>query len=218
MKEVIAHGVSLRRSELWKKIRMEEPKPDDVSDRTWKSLKRELESPATVRKQENCSRANASRVNFDRTGPSGEVGVCQRLPRRFGRSPDPEEVTFEMAQDKGYGGRSKRNEPSQNVMHARQMVAVTMEDGSISGRSGHEQRESPGRDSSPPPTSDVPHEFGVKENTNVELAQDKEVASGVLGISKEQLAQHPMVICMMQRLEALEVRHILPTLRGETSQ
>lgn len=79
VKEVIARGVTLRRSELWKKIRLEEPKPDDVSDWTWRSLARQLESPATIRKSESCSRANASRVNFGTTGPSGEVGVGERL-------------------------------------------------------------------------------------------------------------------------------------------
>ena len=67
--------MTLRRSELWKKIRLEEPKPEDVSDRTWRSLARQLESPTTIRKAGICSRANASRVNFGRTSPSGEVGV-----------------------------------------------------------------------------------------------------------------------------------------------
>lgn len=110
VKEVIARGVSLRRSELWKKIRNKEPKPLDVTDRAWRSLKRELENPATIRKSISCSKANASRVNFGRTGPSGEVGVRERLRKMLRRSPDPEEIQFEMARDKGYGGRSKRKQ------------------------------------------------------------------------------------------------------------
>ena len=110
VKEVIARGVSLRRSELWKKIRNKEPKPQDVTDRAWRSLKRELENPATIKKSISCSKANASRVNFGRTGPSGEVGVRERLRKMLRRSPDPEEIQFEMARDKGYGGRSKRKQ------------------------------------------------------------------------------------------------------------
>ena len=110
VKEVIARGVSLRRSELWKKIRNKEPKPLDVTDRAWRSLKRELENPATIRKSISCSKANASRVNFGRTGPSREVGVRERLRKMLRRSPDPEEIQFEMARDKGYGGRSKRKQ------------------------------------------------------------------------------------------------------------
>ena len=101
--------MSLRRSELWKKIRQDEPKPEDVSDRTWRSLAKELENPATIRKAEACSRPMQARLNFGRTGPSGEVGVRERLRNRFRRSPDPDEVQFEMVRDKGYGGRSKRN-------------------------------------------------------------------------------------------------------------
>ena len=120
VKEVIARGVSLRRAELWKKIRNNEPKPEDVSDRTWRSLKRELENPATIRKLHNCSKANASRMNFGRTGPSGEVGVRERLRKRLRRSPYPEEIRFEMARDKGYGRRSKRMQNEDNVMHGSQ--------------------------------------------------------------------------------------------------
>ena len=131
VKEVIAQGVTLRRFELWRKIRLEDPKPEDVSDRTWRSLARQLESPATIRKAEICSRANASRVNFGRTGPSGEVGVRERLRRQLKRSPEPEEVRFEMARNKGYSGRSKRNMNSDNIMHGSRNAGVSLEDEEI---------------------------------------------------------------------------------------
>ena len=116
VKEVIARGVCLRRAELWKRITRKEPKPEDVSDRTWRSLSRELDNPATKLKSQNCSRANAARVNFGRTGPSGEVGVREKLRRRLRRSPEPHEVHFEMARDKGYAGRSKRLRIDSNDM------------------------------------------------------------------------------------------------------
>ena len=85
-------------------------KTSRCADRAWRSLKRELENPATIRKSISCSKANASIVNFGRTGPSGEVGVRERLRKMLRRSPDPEEIQFEMARDKGYGGRSKRKQ------------------------------------------------------------------------------------------------------------
>lgn len=68
VKEVIARGVSLRLAELWRKIRGNEPKPEDVTDRAWKSLKKELQNPASIHKSMMCSKANASRINFGRTG------------------------------------------------------------------------------------------------------------------------------------------------------
>ena len=64
--------------------------------------------PATQRKSLMCSKANAARVNFGRTGPSGEVGIRERLCRQFRRSPHPEEIGLEMSRDKGYGGQCKR--------------------------------------------------------------------------------------------------------------
>lgn len=60
--------MTLRRSELRKKIKLEEPKLDDVSNRTWRSLAQQLESPTTIRMVEKCSRANASRVNLAEPG------------------------------------------------------------------------------------------------------------------------------------------------------
>ena len=129
VKDVIARGVSLRRSELWRKIRLQDPKLEDVSNRAWRSLTKELQNPTTIRKSEACSRGNASRLNFGRTGPSGEVGVRERLKKRNKRSPDPEEVQFEMARDRGYGGRSKRHKNSENVMHGRNLAGkATLEE------------------------------------------------------------------------------------------
>lgn len=167
---------------------MGSPKPDDVSDRTWQSLKKELESPATIKKQESCTRANASRVNFGRTVPSGEVGMHERLQKLFYRSPDPKEISFEMARNKGYGGRSKRKEPSENVMHERQVASVTLEDGQIGSRSGHDEGESRSRENSPPASCHAPVDTTVKENPYVDTTTDKVTASRVLSISEEQIA------------------------------
>ena len=54
VKEVIAHGLTLRHAELWKKIRNGEAKPIGISDRIWHMLERQLDNPASIRKSENC--------------------------------------------------------------------------------------------------------------------------------------------------------------------
>lgn len=117
VKEVIARGVTLRRVDLWKKIRNGQAKFHGVLDRSWRTLERQLDNLASIKKSENCRRANACRLNFGKTGPSGEIGVRQRKKWKFRRSPNPEEVSFEMSRDKGYGGRHKRIDDSENVMH-----------------------------------------------------------------------------------------------------
>ena len=100
-------------------MRLDQPKPEDVY-RSWRSLAKELQNPATIRKAKACSRANGSRLNFGRTGPSCEVGVRNRLKKQYRRSPNPDEVQFEMARDKGYGGLSKRKLESDNIIHEEQ--------------------------------------------------------------------------------------------------
>ena len=201
VKEVIAQGVMLRRSELWKKIRLKEPKPEDVSNKTWRSLARQLESPATIRKVEICSRANASRVNFGRTGPSREVGMRERLRRQMKRSPDPEEVRFEMAQNKGYNGRSKRNKTPVNIMHGSWNAGVHLEDEEIRHNSQHTQGISPRHDSSAPGRSDDRAQFHDDNATCLQFARKIDVQSGIMSISEEQFAQHPMKLKLMHRLE-----------------
>ena len=48
VKEAIAQGVTLRRVKLWKRIRNGEPKPSGISDRTWCTLERQLDNPASI--------------------------------------------------------------------------------------------------------------------------------------------------------------------------
>jgi len=49
----------------------------------------------SIRKLENCRKANASRVNFGRTDPLGEVEVQNSLKRILRRSPDLDEIRVE---------------------------------------------------------------------------------------------------------------------------
>jgi len=95
-----------------------------------------LQSPTNIRKSQSCSYANASRVNFGRIGPSGEVGVRERLRRKLRRSPHPEEIRFEMAHNKGYGGQYKHKKKYMNVMHDREGIGqLALEGAPIHGPS-----------------------------------------------------------------------------------
>ncbi len=71
VKEVEVCRVTLHLAKIWKKIQNNKSKPDQC----WQSMERQLKSPTTIRKSKNCNRANATKVNFNRIGPLGEVGV-----------------------------------------------------------------------------------------------------------------------------------------------
>ena len=129
VKEVIARGMTLRRAELWKRIREKKSKPQKLSDRSWQTLRKQMQSPAGIKKSESCRRANASRINLGRTGLSGEVGVKQRLRRALRRSPDPEEIQHEMARNKGYDGQCKSQRKNTEIMHGNEIVAEVFEGG-----------------------------------------------------------------------------------------
>jgi len=199
VKEVVARGVALRRSDLWKKIRNNEPKPDGMSDRVWRTLEKQLHSLATMTKIENCSRANASRMNFGRTGPSGEVGVRQRLRKWLRRSPNPEEISFEMARDKGYGGRSRINKENMDIMHGSTALALVPKESM-----GMKRQSSNLKNAKSPPTKRHEHENDEVEEDEEGRNPHEVVGGGVLALSEEQILQHPLVMKMMQRLEALE--------------
>ena len=207
IKEVIARGVSLRRAELWKKIRNSDPKPEDVSDRTWRSLRRELENPTTIRRAQNCSKANASRVNFGRTGPSGEVGVRERLKKRLRRSPEPEEIRFEMARDKGYGGQHQKNRARQNIMHGSEAASpLPAEVAPISGELDNREEDTNDEDCTHPGTSGSPIQIHDNIGSSARAATVITGGGRVGDISAEELATNPFVMKLMDRIAALEGR------------
>lgn len=211
VKDVVARGVSLRRAELWKKIRYAEPKPEDVTDKAWKSLKKELHNPATQRKSLMCSKANASRVNFGRTGPSGEVGIRERLRRQFRRSPHPEEIQLEMSRDKGYGGQCKRKIIEASSTHDREtsplvsLGAVRIND-CLNGENVEDTEDAlAGTTSSQEALHDVlqsqPAAVGHASSTELNDLMDSDIACS------------PFVLNLMDRLAALE-----NSLRNKTTE
>lgn len=203
VKEVIARGVTLRRGDLFKMIKNKEPKPENLSDRSWRILGRLLESETTIRKSENCSRANASRAHFGRTGPSGEVGVRERLKRKLRRSLELEEISKEMARDKGYGGHSKRKSCADRVMHGsesglrRPFQETTMNLLSVSADE-EDDKENGEQDGGA-------YALEVDKHDCVEMGDDNRGGLG-LNLSSEEIMHHPFVMKMMKRLEALEGR------------
>jgi hypothetical protein len=214
VKDVIARGVSLRRSSLWRRIRTGLPKPDDITDRTWRSLEKELQNPTTMRKAELCSLANAARSNFGRTGPSGEVGVRERLRKQFRRSPEPEEIAAEMARDKGYGGRSKRRKIADNVMHGSQNERVDLGGEQLSHTSRESLEESPRNLGGPGETS-TDEGLQIQEGRNSTVAPNTGSPSPVLTLTDEDIARHPTFLKLMQRLEALEGKKSQVTVEKE---
>ena len=200
VKDVVARGVSLRRAELWKKIRNNEPKPLDVTDRAWRSLKKELQNPATIRKSMMCSKANASRLNFGRTGPSGEVGVRERLRRQLRRSPDPEEIQHEMARDKGYGGQSKRKHIEASIMHNTVQSSLVSP---FNGKDSEHLNDTEDADTAPmKSTSSLePHtELGYGKASSEAHATSSEVEF----IMDPHIRSDQFVLNLMDRLSALE--------------
>ncbi|KAG0591288.1 hypothetical protein KC19_1G164000 [Ceratodon purpureus] len=212
VKEVIARGVTLRRAELKQRITRREPKPEDVSDRTWRSLSRELENPATKVKSLNCSRANAARINFGRTGPSGEVGVREKLRRRLRRSPEPHEVDFEMARDKGYGGRSKRLRIENSDMEGRGKAVASGSRWTLGSEerdfSDEPQQGTAEYESEPmlPEIRDL--NDGRGEGTRINSAPPGSLLES--RIPDEQILTNPFVLKLMERIAALE-RRVQPT-------
>lgn len=204
VKEVVARGVALRRADIWNKIRNKQPKPENLSDRSWRSLEKQLRSPVTIQKSENCSKANAARINFGRTGPSGEVGVRERLRKRLRRSPEPEEIQREMSRNKGYGGRSRGNSKHLSVMHGSvERSSIGMPKMRMTEPFEQVQEKTTlfwdcdGQE----------EDIGDKENREMCNigGSDEGCGEGVLmNMPVEEISKHPLVLKLMQRLEALE--------------
>lgn len=102
-----------------------------------------------MKKSENCCRINASKTNFGRIGPSGEVRVRQRLKKVLRRSLDPEEIQEEMSRDKGYGGYSKITKVNMDAMdRSKAAVARMLELQNMSGTSGDSAKSTGAEDDS----------------------------------------------------------------------
>lgn len=90
-------------------------------------------SKQRVEKSEQGRYANACRRTYVRTGSRGLNGIRERLREQLKRSPDPEEVEFEMSRDKGYGGYKKM---MAKVKVEKEVLEVSSDDASRGWDSG----------------------------------------------------------------------------------
>lgn len=144
-------------------------------------------------------------MNFGRTGPSGEVGVRQRLRRALRRSPDPEEIKQEMARDKGYGG-FQRERKSDNVIHgSKGPVQLYIEGKQHSGRSGSSADNKFTEDEDNVDMHAVGDRMFPPMRPRRKERQDVGTAH-VLAMTDNDIAQHPLVMRLMHRFSAVEGR------------
>ena len=159
-----------------------------------------------MKKFENYSKANACRHNFGRTGPSGEVGVRDRLRKRLKRSLSPSKVRVEMARPKGYNGKSKREKEVDNIMYGNGKTAFIVDSRASLQNRNSENRDCSGKDYNPMEMSEKVME-GPDDVAGIGGRKLHRVGpSTVLFLSEEQVSQHPAFLCLMHRLEALEKR------------
>lgn len=100
--------VTNKRSELYALIRSGGSQPLHIDREVWERLVNLESSKQRKDKSEQGRKANASRKTYGRTGRTGMNGVREKLREEFNRSPDPDEIEFEMNRDKGFGGYKRK--------------------------------------------------------------------------------------------------------------
>jgi hypothetical protein len=110
-----------------------------------------------------------------------------------------------MARDKGYGGRSKRRKVTNNVIHGSQNERVDLGGEQLSHSSREPLEESPCNLAGPGETSTAVG-LQIEDGRNSTVAPNTNSPSRVLTLTDEDIAKHPTILKMMQRLEALDGR------------
>lgn len=135
----------------------------------------------------------------------------ERLRKRLRRSPDPDEFFFEMARDKGYGGRFKEKKRKRNAQRLLEDNGPLLFDGKC--------RTDPFGDAF---DDDSANGEGEQQNNSEDGCENDEARRGreqghllvtegrAMTLSTEEIAGHPLVKSLMQRLEALEGRGKAP--------
>lgn len=107
-KGVLGKALSQRRSALLALIESGIPCPLSFDERVWNTPDKFKDDPTTKKKRSDSKQARASRGSGGRTGPLGKSCMRQKLSELLGRSPDPEEMEWEMKRDKGWSGRKRK--------------------------------------------------------------------------------------------------------------
>lgn len=108
LRSMMGKAVTKKRGELITLINKGGCQPLHIDHEVWGRLMKLAASRQRQEKSEQGRYANACRRSYGRTGSRGVNGVRERLREKFNRSPDPEEMEFELTRDKGYGGYRKK--------------------------------------------------------------------------------------------------------------
>ena len=108
LRSMMGKAVTKKRGELIALINKGGTQPLHIDSEVWERLVKLAASRQQQEKSEQGRYANACRRSYGRTGSRGINGVRERLREQFNRSPDPEEMEFELSRDKGYGGYKKK--------------------------------------------------------------------------------------------------------------
>jgi len=108
LRSMMGKAVTKKRGELITLINKGGTQPLHIDHEVWERLSKLAASRQRQEKSEQGRYANACRRSYGRTGSRGINGVRERLREQFNRSPDPEEMEFELSRDKGYGGYKKK--------------------------------------------------------------------------------------------------------------
>lgn len=127
------------------------------------------------------------------------MGVRERLQSRFHRSLKPEEIDAEMRRDKRYGGRTKRKNEQDLVMHGNQLRSpLSVEVATVTKGCTGEYVDIEENDIAPT--------FGkIIGNTGSDgiTPTVKVTSSGVPRIMDDQIASNPFIVELIDRLAAL---------------
>ena len=108
LRSMMGKAVTKKRGELIALINKGGTQPLHIDHEVWERLVKLAASRQRQEKSEQGRYANACRRSFGRTGSRGINGVRERLREQLNRSPDPDEMEFELSRDKGYGGYKKK--------------------------------------------------------------------------------------------------------------
>ena len=103
LRSMMGKAVTKKRGELIALINKGGTQPLHIDHEVWERLVKLAASRQRQEKSEQGRYANACRRSFGRTGSRGINGVKERLREQLNRSPDPDEMEFELSRDKGYG-------------------------------------------------------------------------------------------------------------------
>ena len=134
LRSLMGKAVTKKRTELISLIKKEGSQPLHIDHEVWERLVKLAASKQRENKSEQGRYANACRRTLGRTGSRGVNGIRERLRQILNRSPDPEEIEYEMTRDKGYGGYQKKS-TAVGVQLKRELKEMSSDEDSVGSQS-----------------------------------------------------------------------------------